>query len=197
MHLLPSWEKDRWQAGETVPVWAYTNAKTVELFLNGKSLGIRTYDPKGDTLHLEWDVPYAPGELKAVARDASGKEVAHDIIRTSTGAAKIRLTADAKSVKADGKDLVYITADIVDEDGDLVANADTQVDFHVTGGKVVGVDNGDGASFESYKGTSRKAFHGKCLAIVQPDKDSKKLTITASNKEKALNSNEVCVSVRK
>ena len=161
VHILPSWEKDRWKAGETVPVWAYTNVKTVELFLNGKSLGTRTYDPDGAVLHLTWDVSFTPGELKAVARDASGKVVATDIIRTSTGAAKIRLTADAKSVRADGKDLVYITADIVDDDGDLVANAATQVDFHVTGGTVVGVDNGDGASFEPYKGTTRKAFHGK------------------------------------
>lgn len=197
VHLLPSWEKDRWQTGENVPVWAYTNAASVELFVNGKSQGVKKYDANGDTLHLAWDVPYAPGELKAVARDASGKVVATDVVRTSTGAASIRLTADAKRVKADGKDLVYITADIVDEDGDLVADADTQVDFHVTGGTVIGVDNGDGASFEPYKGTTRKAFHGKCLAIVQPDQTSKEMTVTASNNEKKLTSNKVHVRVKK
>ena len=197
VHLLPSWERDRWQEGETVPVWAYTNAASVELYLNGKSLGTQHYDPNGAVLHLAWDVPYTPDELKAVARDENGKEIAKDVIRTSTGAASIRLTADAKSVKDDGKDLVYITADIVDDDGDLVANADNLVSFHVTGGTVVGVDNGDGASFEPYKGTRRKAFHGKCLAIVQPDGSKGEMTVTASNWEKKLTSNEVRVRVKK
>ncbi|MCI6283298.1 DUF4982 domain-containing protein [Selenomonas sp.] len=197
MHLLPSWERDRWQEGETVPVWAYTNAASVELYLNGRSLGTQHYDPNGAVLHLAWDVPYTPGELKAVARDENGKEIAKDVIRTSTGAASIRLTADAKSVKDDGKDLVYITADIVDDDGDLVANADNLVSFHVTGGTVVGVDNGDGASFEPYKGTRRKAFHGKCLAIVQPDGSKGEMIVTASNWEKKLTSNEVRVRVKK
>ena len=71
------------------------------------------------------------------------------------------------------------------------------VDFHVTGGTIVGVDNGDGASFESYQGTSRKAFHGKCLAIVRPDPGSRTLTVTATSKEGALASNEVRVRVTK
>ena len=74
VHLLPSWEKDRWQAGETVPVWAYTNAKTVELFLNGKSLGIRTYDPKGDTLHFV-STGSTPAETFDIVDAATGASV--------------------------------------------------------------------------------------------------------------------------
>ncbi len=170
LHLLPDWNpsKDH-AAGKTVPVWAYTNAKDVELFLNGKSLGTRSYDPMGKTLHLQWDVPYQPGELKAVAKDAKGKVIATDIVRTSGQPASIELKPEAKSLKADGKDLVYIAVNILDAAGNLVPDADTEVAFTVTGGEIAGVDNGDAMSYESYRGSKRKAFHGKCLLIVKAE----------------------------
>ena len=183
LHLLPDWNpSEDHSLGKTVPVWAYTNADSVELYLNGKSLGKKDYDPMGKVLHLEWNVPYTPGELKAVAKDKKGKIIATDVVKTSGAPAKLALKPDKKVMKADGKDLIYVEVDVLDKNGNFVPDASTQVDFAVTGGEIAGVDNGDATSFESYRGTSRKAFRGKCLLIVRAHNKGK-VSISATTKE--------------
>ena len=140
LHIFPHWN---WEAGKTVDVWAYYNhADEVELFLNGKSLGIKKKE--GDDLHVMWRVKYEPGTLKAVSRK-DGKVVLTREIHTAGKPAKIELSADRKNIKADGKDLSFITVKILDKDGNIVPNADNLVNFKINGNAfIAGVDNGDG-----------------------------------------------------
>lgn len=179
VHIVPqSWN---YQQAQTIPVIIYTNAATVELLLNGKSLGTQAYDSNGNALHLTWSVAYQPGILEAVAKDKNGSVIATDEVKTAGKPSNIRLTSDRSMIKSDGKDLVYIEADIVDKDGNVVPDADNLINFTITGGKIVGVDNGNPIDTSSYKGTERKAFNGKCMVIVQSSTTSGKITAAASS----------------
>ncbi|HBF38196.1 MAG TPA: glycoside hydrolase family 2 [Firmicutes bacterium] len=174
VHILPHWN---WSNGQTVEVWAYSNCDTVELFLNGVSQGVKTV---GSSLHLTWNVPWASGTLQA--KGTKGGTVVYDQVTTAGSAAKVQLKPDRSSITADGKDLVYIEADITDANGVIVPKATNTVNFSVSGpGTIVGVDNGNGASTESYKGNSRMAFSGKCLVIVQATKISGSIIVTAGS----------------
>lgn len=163
LHVFPHWN---WEEGKTIDVWAYYNhADEVELFLNGTSIGKRKKE--GDDLHVMWRLTYEPGELKAVSR-MQGKEIATKVIKTAGAAAKIILEADRNVIKADRKDLSFITVKIVDKEGNLVPQADNLVHFALEGEAfIAGVDNGNPISLESFKGNQRKAFNGLALAIVQ------------------------------
>jgi len=162
LHIFPHWN---WTEGQIVDIWAYSNAEEVELFLNNKSLGIKK--KQGDDLHLMWRVPFTPGTLKAVSRTA-GKEILSREVKTAGAPARLMVTADRSSIRADGNDLSFFTVDVVDQNGVIVPNADNLVKFQVEGpGAIIGVDNGDPVSHESFKAPQRKAFHGKCLVVVQ------------------------------
>ncbi|WP_133915545.1 glycoside hydrolase family 2 TIM barrel-domain containing protein [Streptomyces sp. NBC_00582] len=212
VHLLPAtWNHE---PGATVEVWAYSNVDTVELYLNGTSLGVRKFDrkttvdgrtylettePTGDDktfttgpypgsytspngsagkLHLTWRVPYAPGVLKAVAR-RDGKVVATDVLRTAGAPHAVRLTADRTSLPADGRSLVFVTADVVDAHGVVVPDAEHLLSFAVSGGSLAGLDNGREESAERYQASTRTAFHGKALAIVRSGTGAGPLKVTA------------------
>lgn len=177
LHLFPHWN---WTAGKKVDVWAYyNNADEVELFLNGKSLGIKS--KQGEELHVVWPVNYEAGTLKAVSRK-NGKEVLVKEIKTAGKPAKIELTADRITIAADGKDLSFATVKILDADGNLVPDAANLVQFKLEGeGTIAGVDNGFQASLEPFKADYRKAYNGLCLAIVQAKDKPGKLTLTASS----------------
>ena len=163
LHIFPHWN---WEAGKIVDVWAYYNqADEVELFLNGKSLGIKK--KINDDLHVQWRVPFVPGVLKAVSRKA-GKEVLTKEIKTAGAAARIILEADRNIIAADDNDLSFITAKIVDAYGNLVPNADNTITFTINGDAfIAAVDNGNPVSHESFRGNNRKAFHGLALVIIQ------------------------------
>ncbi|HEY4324846.1 MAG TPA: glycoside hydrolase family 2 TIM barrel-domain containing protein [Mucilaginibacter sp.] len=175
LHLLPHWN---WRPGQMVDVWAYySKADEVELFLNGKSLGVRT--KQGDDLHVAWRVGFEPGVLKIVSRKA-GKVLITEEEHTAGPPAKIILSADRKLIKADGKDLSFITVKIVDKDGFTVPDADNLINFHITGpAHISGVDNGSQTSMEPFKANYRKAFHGLCLAIIQSESKAGSISITA------------------
>jgi beta-galactosidase len=177
LHLLPHWN---WTPGKTVDVWAfYNNADEVELFLNGKSLGIKK--KTGDDLHIMWRVKYEPGTLKAVSRK-DGKVVLTREIHTAGKPAKIELIADRKNIKANGKDLSFITVKILDKDGNLVPNADNLVNFKINGNAfIASVDNGDEVSHDSFKVNYREAFNGLALAIVQTKEKPGSITFTATS----------------
>ena len=212
VHLLPmTWNHEQ---GDTVEVWAYANVDTVELYLNGRSLGVRRFDTKktadgrtyletteatGDDktftdgpypgsytspngsagkLHLTWKVPFAPGELKAVARQG-GKVVATDVLRTAGAPHAIRLTADRTSLAADGRSLVFVTAEVVDRRGVVVPDAEHLLSFEVAGGSLAGLDNGRQESAERYQASTRTAFHGKALAIVRSGTKAGQVKVTA------------------
>ena len=177
LHVFPHWN---WEEGKTVDVWAYyNNADEVELFLNGESQGVRKKE--GDDLHVMWRLNYQPGTLRAVSRK-DGKEVLSREIKTAGKPAKIELTADRSKIQADGKDLSFITVRILDEEGNMVPNADNLVNFKVEGeGFIAGVDNGYQASMEPFKADYRKAFNGMALAIVQAKEKGGDITLQASS----------------
>ena len=177
LHVFPHWN---WEPGREVDIWAYySKADEVELYLNGESLGKRS--KKDDDLHVMWRVPFAPGTLKAVSRK-DGREVAVREIKTAGEPARIELEADRNSILADGRDLSFITVSVVDKDGNLVPTATNRIGFEISGpGKIIGVDNGDPTSHESFKARNRKAFYGKCLVIVQSSGTEGEIQITAQS----------------
>ena len=161
-------------------VWAYyNNAEEVELFLNGESLGTRSKSE--DDLNVQWRTPFEAGELKAISRK-DGETVKETIIQTAGDAASINLTADRNEITADGYDLSFITIEILDADGIPVPTANNRIQFEVSGpGKIVGVDNGDPTSHESFKAEQRKSFNGKALLIVQSTEETGEITVTATS----------------
>jgi len=177
LHIFPHWN---WKPGQTIDIWAYYNhADEVELFLNGKSLGVKK--KQGDDLHVMWRLKFEPGTLKAVSRK-DGKVVLTREIHTAGAPAKIELIADRKSIKADGKDLSFITVKILDKDGNVVPDAENTVNFKVSGpGFINAVDNGDPVSHDPFKASYRKAFHGLALAIVQTQEKAGTITFTATS----------------
>jgi beta-galactosidase len=165
VHILPHWN---WQGfeGQEIPVLCYSNCESVELFLNGKSLGEKKFSDTKD-LHLLWKVPYSPGTLKAIAKN-NGKQLCIAEIQTADAPAKIVLSADRSEINADGEDLSYIKVEIVDQEGRACPNADNLIKFKIDDdGVIAGVDNGNPVSHEFFKASERKAFHGMCLAVVQ------------------------------
>ena len=186
LHLLPHWN---WKQGDTIDVWAYTNFKELELFLNGKSMGVKQ---KGiDDLHLQWKVPYIAGTLKAIALN-NGSEVFSTQIKTAGKAAKIILTPDKTLINADESDLTFVKVSIVDSEGNLVPKADNLVQFKIEGdASIAGVDNGSQTSMELFKANNRKAFNGLCLAVLKAGKNPGKVKLIASSE--GLMSSEVVI----
>ncbi|WP_225872513.1 glycoside hydrolase family 2 TIM barrel-domain containing protein [Pedobacter polaris] len=190
LHLLPHWN---WNTGKSVEVWAYyNNADEVELYLNGKSLGKKS--KQGDDLHLMWNVPFETGTLKAISRKG-GKEILVKEIKTAGAPAKIELIADRKVIKADGRDLSFITVKVLDKDGNLVPNAANLVNFKIEGeGFIAGVDNGFQASLEPFKANYRKAYNGLCLAIIQAKEKAGTIKLTATSN--GLTSSSVLITTK-
>jgi len=172
LHLFPHWN---WKKGQVVDVWAYySQADEVELYLNGRSLGVRR---KNDTsLHVQWRVVWEPGVLRAVSRKG-GKTVLVRSVRTAGPAARIVLQADRSILKADGSDLSFITVRIEDAQGQLVPDAGNDLHFEVEGGALAGVDNGYQADLESFKGMHHKAYNGLCMAIVRAGKKAGRIAV--------------------
>ena len=176
LHILPHWN---WRQGDTLDVWAYYNhADEVELFLNGKPVSIKK--KAGDDLHVVWRLPFQAGTLKAVSRK-NGKVVLTKEVTTAGHAYKIELTADRKTITADGNDLSFVTVKVLDKNGNLVPDATNLVQFEVTGtGSITGVDNGNQTSMESFKGNKRKAFNGLCLAVIRPGLSKGNISVKAT-----------------
>jgi beta-galactosidase len=163
LHLLPHWN---WEGreGQEIEVWAYCNQESVELFLNGASLGSQPVKKNG---HLVWKVKYAPGVLEARA-SRGGRVVLTDQRETAGPAAKIVASADRPRIVANGQDLVVINVAIVDAQGRQVPEANNKVAWTVEGpGSVIGVGNGDPSCHEPDRATERSAFNGLCMAVVQ------------------------------
>lgn len=228
VHLVPMNWTD-YKPGENVEVWANSNVDTVELFLNGASLGVKTFNHKtskdgvnylettettnddknytaalgypnvgsynspsdasgGPTgadrtgsLHLTWNVPFAPGKLVAVATQ-NGLEVARDELDTAGPAYTLRLTPDKTVLKADGKSLSYITVEVVDSNGVMLPSASNLINFSVTGsGTFEGADNGRQESAEGYQDLSHSAYNGKLVAIVGSTTTPGPITFTVSS----------------
>ena len=177
LHLFPHWN---WQEGQTIDLWAYyNNADEVELYVNGHSQGVRT---KADgEFHVTWRVAFEPGTVKAVSRKG-GKEVATQEIHTAGEPAQIRLTPDRSTLQADGRDLSFVTVEVLDKDGNLCPWAENDIRFRVEGtGFIAGVDNGSPISMERFKDNHRKAFYGKCLVVVQNNGQKGNIKLSAAS----------------
>jgi beta-galactosidase len=163
----------------TENVEVYSNCKQVELFLNGKSLGKKVIN--ADAAPRNWEVPFAPGILKAVARDDAGRRVATNELRTASRPVRVVLSADRKQLPAGWDEVATVRARIVDSHGITVPQADGLVAFKLTGpGVIAAVDNGDNASHEPFQASSRHAFQGECAAFVKANAAAGKITLTAS-----------------
>ncbi len=165
VHILPYWD---FNEGQMIDVRVFSNAPKVELFLNDRSLGAYDIDhEKGLVLSGDWRIAYEPGVLKALAYDGEGRVVAEDERRSFGDATRIALDVDKTTMKADGRDLAFLTISMEDAEGRGVENANNRVFVDVRGnGRLMGLDNGDGADFESYKGRTRRLFGGKLLAVI-------------------------------
>lgn len=173
IHIMPhwTWEKE----GEIKVIRLYTNCDEADLILNGTSLGRKALD--GDW--IEYEVPYQPGELKAIGyRD--GKPVAEGVQRTAGKAAAIRMEAKRPVLQADGSDVACVKVSIVDADGIVVPNAENNVQFEVTGaGTLLGLGNGDPGCRENDKASSRHAFSGLILALIQAKEEAGEIKVRA------------------
>ncbi len=199
LHLFPHWD---WKGheGQVIPVVCYTSCDTVELFLNGKSFGIKSLEfprqgnaggwaiyarpqqPTGTTadVHLTWDVPYEPGTLKALGYKY-GQKVCEEEVHTAGDPAAIVMTTDCTNLNANGRDVACLTVKIIDDQGYPVPEATNLVSFDLQGAaSMIGVDNGNPLSHEDYKAKRRFAFHGRCLAIVQAGREAGPVRLDAS-----------------
>lgn len=175
--LFADWTPDD-LAPHTEDVEVYSNAAHVELFLNGRSLGSQALHQ--DASPRIWQVAFAPGSLRAVATDPSGKEVATDELRTAGKAARIVLSADHPQIAPGWEHVDYVTATVVDANGIVVPRASELITFHLQGpGLVTMVDNGDNTSHESFQGNARRAYEGRCIAVLQASQPGN-LTLSAS-----------------
>jgi beta-galactosidase len=198
LHLFPHWN---WKGkeGQIIPVTCFTNCDTVELFLNGRSLGVKGYEfPRlgmevrwGNLpdrakvlrttadLHLSWDVLYEPGALKAVGTK-DGKIFATDEVYTTGEPASIGLSSDRASIGTDPSDVAHVTVHILDQNGRVVPIADNEIAFEIEGaGSLLATDNGNPASLEDYKSNRRRAFNGLCLAIVKSNGKTGEIQVSA------------------
>lgn len=178
LHLFPHWN---WIPGQKIDMWCYYNkADEVELYINGISQGVRRKENEHQ-YHVVWPVTFQPGSVTVVARK-SGKEIGRQTINTAGAPDHIRLISDRDVLNTDGKSLAFITVEIVDKDGNLCPNADSQIFFTVQGpAKIAGVDNGNQTSMERFKANNRKAFFGKCLVVLQSANTSGTIQLTANS----------------
>ena len=159
-------------------VEVYSNCKEVELFLNGKSLGVKPLN--ADASPRVWKIPFAPGKLKAVAKN-DGKIVATDELRTAGAPAKILLTTDDEKLAHNWDAVARVTATVVDKNGVVVPGAKDLITFKISGpGVIAAVDNGGNASHEPFQAGERHALQGRCVAFVKATAPSGKITLTAS-----------------
>lgn len=176
LHLLPHWN---WQSGQEINVWAYfSQADEVELFLNNQSLGVRR--KQANDLHVSWKVPFQPGVLKAVSRK-DGREVLTQEISTAGKPARIHLSVDKNLLNKGIRDLAFITATLLDAQGNPVPTANNEIVFNVKGnGFIAGIDNGFQADLSSLKGNHKRAYNGKCLAIIEAKDRAGEIVLKAS-----------------
>ncbi len=158
LHLFPHWN---WLEGQEIDMWCYyNNADEVELFINGKSCGIRT-KTDDSKYHVVWRVKFEPGEVKVVARQ-QGNIVREQVIRSAGQPDHIQLSVDYQ-----GKDLTFVQAVVVDKDGNRCPWAENQLFFESDGAKIIATDNGCQTSMERFTEPKRKAFFGRCIVVVK------------------------------
>ena len=185
LYILPHWN---WKGreGMTTPVFVYTSYNSAELFVNEKSQGIRTKNDSTrlDRYRLRWmDVKYEPGSVRVVAYDKSGNAVDEKEIHTAGAPHRIELSADRTTINADGEDISFVTATVVDKDGNPCPTDNSQLKFKVTGnGSFRAVCNGDPTSLEIFHEPTMKAFSGKLVVLVQSGTEHGNVRLSVTGK---------------
>lgn len=180
VHIAPYWD---FNPKQLIDIRVMSNAPKVELFLNAKSLGTQQLEHQtGQKLIGDWQVPYEKGHLHAVAYDEQNQIIATDDAYSFEDSASIELLSDKNSLIANGEDLIFVTIRTLDGNGNPVENANNRMNVSVKGaGRLVGLDNGDSSDFDSYKGSSRKLFSGKLLAIIASTLETGPITLTVNS----------------
>ncbi|RDY32185.1 glycoside hydrolase family 2 TIM barrel-domain containing protein [Lachnotalea glycerini] len=180
IHISTYWD---FNPNQLIDVRIMSNAPKIELFLNDISLGCQHLEHQiGTKLIGDWQIPYERGHLHAVAFDESNQIIASDDAYSFDDAATIELTANKQCMTANAEDLVFVTIRMMDAQGHPVENANNRVYVKVEGaGRLVGLDNGDSTDSDSYKGSSRKLFSGKLLAMVASTLESGSITINVTS----------------
>lgn len=202
LHVFPHWNWEGYE-GKVVPVHAYASTEEAELFVNGKSygkqrLGVRTGGDLGqiERYRFMWnDVVYEPGEVKVVAYDENGNAVMEKSVFTAGKPHHIALSADRAEIMADGEDLVYVTASVVDEKGNVCPHADNRIFFSAEGAEVLTTDNGDPREVESFARADKKCLSGMVVACVRSIEDLRG-TLTLTAKAEGLLSASISVNVK-
>lgn len=183
LHILPHWN---WKGreGQVTPIFVYTSYPKAELFINGKSQGIR--EKNDSTLQtryrLMWnETKYEPGEVKVVAYDVSGNKVAEKIMRTAGKPHHLVLTSNRQTLLADGDELAYITVQVADKDGNIIPDDNRKVKFKVSGaGTFEATANGDPTCLMSFQNPEMELFSGAATAIVRSAAKEGDIQFTAS-----------------
>ncbi len=197
LHILPHWT---WpgREGQVTPVFVYTNHPAAELFINGKSQGVqrKSNESKLHRYRLMWNnVTYEPGTIKVVAYDHQGKAVGEKSTVTAGKPHSIRLEADRTILKADGNDLAFVTATILDRNGNECLTATPQLNFKVSGaGTYRAACNGDATSLEQFHLPTMKAFSGKLVVLVQSSEKKGDIELIVSGK--GLKSGKIKISTK-
>ena len=197
LHVLPHWT---WpgREGKVTPVYCYTDYPSAELFVNGKSQGRIFKNPGSrlDRYRLRWnEVKYQPGEIKVVAYDADGRKADEKVVRTAGKPHALVLTPDRQRIAADGNDLCFVTVTMVDQDGNMVPDADHQLTFEVEGqGMFKAACNGDATSLEPFTQPTMRLFHGQLVLVVQAAKSKGGITIRVSDAKKRVSPSEIRIS---
>lgn len=185
LHILPHWN---WEGreGQITPVFVYTNYDSAELFINGKSMGVQKKNDSSlqSKYRLMWmDVKYEPGTVKVVAYDKDGKPAVEKTIVTAGKPYKLVLDPDRKEIKADGKDISFVTVSVVDEKGNPCPTATDQLKFSVSGkGSFRAACNGDATSLEQFHLPTMKLFSGKLVVLVQSDTKAGDIKLSVTGK---------------
>lgn len=184
LHILPHWN---WEGRENefTPVLVYTSYPMAELFVNGKSHGVREKNDSTvyNRYRLMWmDTKYEPGEVRVVAYDHDGNFAAEKVIKTAGKPHHLVATANRSTLTADGEDLAYITVQVADKDGNIVPTDCRKVDFKVCGsGSFEATANGDPTSLRPFRLPEMDLFGGAATAIVRSSEKEGRLTFTASS----------------
>ena len=194
IHLLPHWTWGKERRGQVTPVYCYTDYPTAELFVNGKSQGKISKNPKErlDRYRLRWnDVKYEPGKLRVVVYDEQGRQAGEQIVSTAGKPSKLKLDVwtqhDAEWLKADGEDLAFITVSLTDAKGTVIPDANDQLSFEVSGaGRFEAVCNGDATSLESFKKPTMRLFSGQLVVVVRSDKKAGNLTLKVKDSQRKI-----------
>ena len=187
VHILPHWN---WKGkeGDTIPVFAYTNGDSGELFVNGKSQGKQYKKPSSknstERFRLMWkDVVYQPGEIKVIAYK-NGGIIGEKTIKTAGKPYKLKLTADNKTIKANGEDLSYVLIEAFDKAGNFCPLADFNIDLKIKGNATIaGVGNGNPQSFAPFQSNKVKLFYGKAMVILSSEFKKGSVKLIAKSKE--------------